>query len=82
MAKFLLLLCSAVIWMNAQTTTCTTLFNQTTCSSEQTDYVSPMINAMKASAEAQARAQELKLQEEQFKTGMPILVCMRIEWQS
>ena len=42
------------------------MFNQTTCDSGQTDYVSPMINAMKASAEAQFRAQQIKLQQQQL----------------
>jgi hypothetical protein len=66
MVKVLVLLCSAVICLNAQTTTCATMFSQTTCSTGQTDYVSPIINAMKASAEAQSKAQQLKLQEEQL----------------
>jgi len=65
MAKFVLLLCSVAICLNAQITTCTSTFNQVTCSKAQTDYVSPIINAMKANADAQFKAQQLRLQQEQ-----------------
>ncbi len=44
------------------------MFNQTTCSKVMTssDYISPIINSMKVAAEARFRAQQLRVQQEQF----------------
>jgi hypothetical protein len=72
MMKFVPLLCLFVISANAQTVTCTTMFNQINCSKVQTDYVSPIANAMKASAEAAQRARQLKDQQDQFQQGLQL----------
>jgi hypothetical protein len=72
MRKLAILLCSLAIALGAQTVTCTTRFNQTTCSKPQTDYVNPIIDAMKASAEAKLKARQQKAQEDQFQQELQI----------
>jgi len=53
-------------------TCCNTFNNQVNCSNVQTDYVSPIINAMKATAEAQSRERQLKAQQEQFQQELQL----------
>ena len=72
MLKFVPLLTLFLMSANAQTVTCTTIFNQVNCSRVQTDYVSPIVNAMKASAEASQRAQQLKDQQDQFQQQLEL----------
>jgi len=72
MMKFVPLLSLFVMAANAQTVTCTTMFNQVNCSNVQTDYVSPIVNAMKASAEASQRARQLKDQQDQFQQQLQL----------
>jgi hypothetical protein len=56
MMKFAPLLGLLAISANAQTVTCTAMFNQVNCSKVQTDNVSPIVNAMKATAEASQKS--------------------------
>jgi hypothetical protein len=76
MTKCTLLLFSVAIIVHGQTqrqaVNCTQWLNQVTCSSPQTDYVSPIINAMKASQENALKHQQLKAQREQFEQGLQL----------
>jgi hypothetical protein len=60
--------------LSAQTVTCTTMFNQTTCSKVKgsSDYINPIIDSLKVGQEAQFRARQLKAQQEQFQQQMQL----------
>lgn len=75
MGKFTLLLLSIVVGLYAQVSnhvTCTNTVNQINCSKVQTDYVSPIVDAMKASSEAAAKARQLKVQQEEFQQQLDL----------
>jgi len=76
MNKCMLLLFLVASIVHAQTqrqdVNCTQWLNQTTCSSVQTDYVSPIINGMKASSENALKNRQLKAKREQFEQELQL----------